>query len=229
MVGVAARRWWPRPTLPGLWLLPPLLLATNFGFVLWGIGGLETPLFNCLVTAGLISLVRTVERNDDAAPRLEPEASRPFKLLRSAFRLLPSELWALFFALAVLARPDAVVLFVGGGLGSLLWLLAHKRLTRALFVRLLIGVALFVSVLLAHTLFRLVYYGDWVPNTFYIKAPSDTAFDVHFPYLLDWLRAWGVLDPGQLASISPGLAYVPAAWKLRLTVTNATIGTTTYY
>ena len=126
LVGTATFRGWLRPVFPGLALLPPILLAANYGFVLWGIGGLETSLFTLVVTAGLLSLARA---SGDSAS--------------TGYFYCAGGL----FALAVLARPDATVLFAGAVLGWGIWAVAHARFRGLVVVRLLIGCSIFLGVL----------------------------------------------------------------------------------
>jgi arabinofuranosyltransferase len=229
LVTWAAARWWPRPALPGLALLPALLLAANFGFVLWGVGGLETALFTALVTAGLLCLVWEASDTPDfgiwnlefgiLSRRWSGKAQIASQGQQSADQSVPLQnpkskfqnRAALLFALATLARPDGAVLFAGGMLGWGLWALASRRLSGALVRRWLAGGLLYGAIVGAHYLFRYLYYGDWVPNTAYIKVPQE-GFVVHWQALVTWLRPWGLVDPSNLAPLGPLLAGLPDWW-----------------
>jgi arabinofuranosyltransferase len=222
MVGLFALRWRPRLVFPGLALLPVLLLVTNYGFVLWGVGGLETPLFTCLATAGLLCLARaaanpgaaSVDAKYDLATASRQEVGGvETSLLRYSGRGNGFYWAALLFSLAALTRPDATVLYAGGLLGWGLWALALGHPKRSVVGSWLVGVSIFVAVVWAHTLFRYLYYGEWVPNTVHIKAPTDVLFDIHWRALLDWLRSWGALDPHWLAPVDEVLPGLPDWWK----------------
>jgi hypothetical protein len=82
-----------------------------------------------------------------------------------------------------LTRPDAALwaaLFVGVDL--LFWLARPQRVGRTLTsprIRVpLIYSAIFAAIAGAHTAFRLAYYGEFVPNTFYIKVGSNWSWAV---------------------------------------------------
>jgi hypothetical protein len=85
--------------------------------------------------------------------------------------------------------------------------------------RIALCVAAYAVWLGLQTLFRLLYYGAWLPNTFYAKAGSGS-LDFGLLYLQTYLRAgagW-LLLPALLAAIweprwRPGLGFV-AAWFL---------------
>ena len=227
-LGILAFAAWrllrPSP-LPGLALLAPALLVVNYGFILWGVGGLETSLFTCLATAGLLLVVRQADAatEDNYELRItnyELESTRHASLVTryAVVRRLP---WAaMLFGLAVLTRPDATVLFAGGMIG---WLAFHfvrgsadlgflqsirnpKSAIQNRWWRVWLAEAAVVGlVLLAHTLFRYLYYGDWVPNTAYLKMAPENAFAPHWKGLLDWLSSWQLVKPENLAAIT-GLA-----------------------
>lgn len=72
----------------------------------------------------------------------------------------------LAFTLAGLTRPEAPMF-----LGLLMLLLGRRALTRQNLLR---G-ALFVGPLLLHLLFRRLYYGAWLPNTFFAKTGDPAA------------------------------------------------------
>ncbi len=70
----------------------------------------------------------------------------------------------LFFALAVLTRMDGL-LFVGVALLYLFWTSSGTRLKS---VGIFVGA--FLVVYLPYFIWRMAYYGDLLPNTFYVKA-----------------------------------------------------------
>jgi arabinofuranosyltransferase len=196
-VGIAARRWQPPLAFAGFVFVPPILLAVNYGFVLWGLGGLETALFTCLTTVSLLQLGHSAKLFDHGH---SSEGAESFAITKSIpFRWLT--IAVLLFAFAALTRPDGMVLYMGGMLGWALWAFIQRRINRTLIGSWLLGGSLIILVLWAHTLFRYLYYGDWVPNTTYIKVPPTAFFDVHWMDLLDWAKSWGVLNPDWLTPI----------------------------
>ena len=70
---------------------------------------------------------------------------------------------ALWFIPAALMRIDAL-LVAGVCLGVVFWFAQRGR------ARLLGGVALIAATVAAHALWRKSYYGEWLPNTYYLKA-----------------------------------------------------------
>jgi hypothetical protein len=118
---------------------------------IWILGGLETVLaagFLSCAAAMLLSALGT---------------SRPD-------RLGPILGGGVFFALAYLTRPDSVVMCFAAGLGVLLF-------GRATFARRIVQFVLTGAVPLVviglHLVWRLSYYGDPLPNTFYAKVGID--------------------------------------------------------
>lgn len=130
--------------------IPNLAVAATVAlygpFATWAIGGLEQPLLAALVAWALVFSFRIVE--SERAQWLE---------------MMPA---SASFALAALVRPDAI-LFAGSAMIGLV-------LARGLRVRAFLdGVRLLVLPLMTltiHVIFRKLYYGDWVPNTFRAKV-----------------------------------------------------------
>lgn len=129
-----------RPFLP---LAAALVLVSN-DFQVWATGGLETMLFTLLAVQGLL-LTRA------------PAAS-----------LRAPGVAGLLFSLLVLTRPDGLLL---AALGALSYLLpaspapGRVRLARALCVGVPVGVT--TAALVA---FKLAYYGEILPTSFYSKS-----------------------------------------------------------
>lgn len=127
----------------------PLLLAASPAFALWSVSGLETPLFAFLILLGLLLLIGDVRR-----PGRGPRSP-----------------WA--FAALSLTRPEGFVF----SLAALLWLLLLRRFGPPPARPAGGWIARWSLIALAPpagvTLFRLVYYGQWLPNTVYVKAGGD--------------------------------------------------------
>ena len=153
--------------------MPALFLAAIPGYACWSSGGLETQLFTALLSAGVgLYLCAGLVAADgtDAAG----QAARR--------RWLP--LSGLCLGLSALTRPEGYLFFA---------LLALHLLGSRLLDRLpgrqpadpppvaarpallfdgpeWLALLLFLSLTVPHLLFRRWYYGDWVPNTFYVKS-----------------------------------------------------------
>ncbi len=133
----------------GAWAwVAPVALASNRTFTAWSTGGLETQMFALLVFAA--SLRFLAERAAERAGG--PAAVRPF-------------VSSLLFAGAVLTRPDGALFAAVAGSSFLLDAARGRRSARALVA----WVLPFVAVVGAHEIWRLAYYGQPLPNTFYAK------------------------------------------------------------
>ncbi len=126
-----------------------LFLACSGTMAVWSIGGLEQPLVAALL-AWITALLLDLARGDSppAAKRL----------------ILPG----ILAGLLCLTRPDGPLFVVAFGLGFFL-LFGRSRRTMGLAL-FFCGVA--AAFVIAQLVFRLSYYGDWLPNTAYIKVDS---------------------------------------------------------
>ena len=150
---------WTRLPRGSRWLavVPALFLASTRSFAVWSTSGLETRLFELLIVTGVLRLV--VE--------LDSESRRP--------TLSP---W--LFGLAVLTRPEGAL--VGGSVlvAGAIWVARSTRRLPWGFIRACWPVAALVALLLA---FRLAYYGDWLPNTYYAKVAGQLSWGRGARYL----------------------------------------------
>jgi hypothetical protein len=170
-----------RTALPGrplpIQLLPGLLLATSPSFAFWSTSGMETPLF-CfwvLLSIHLLLLARVDRRYLGPA--------------------------GLTLAACCLTRPEGLLV---AGLALLVELLAARpdgqrlagRLRRVLLPGLVVA-----AVAAAHLGFRLWYYGDPLPNTFYAKVlPGVVALQRGGAHLLAFALVGGLFAvPGLVA------------------------------
>lgn len=124
-------------------LLGPLALAASGPLALWSGAGLETALFSLLAFSGVA-----------AATDLEG-GKRGFAL------------GAILLLLAALARPEGVLFF---SLCVVVRMLAGSSSLRERAAVVLPGLALFVLPLIPYEWWRVAYYGDWLPNTFFAKT-----------------------------------------------------------
>jgi arabinofuranosyltransferase len=190
-------RYWPRSPAT---VLPPLggclFLACSGTIAVWASAGLEQPLVAALLAWGVALCL----------PILECPDPRAF--------LLPG----LFFGLLAVTRPDGV-LFAGTAALAILLTGRFRSPARRQATSFLAISALCIA---AQLVFRLLYYGDWLPNTAYAKiAPS------RYHLWLGWfyVQLGATYLKGALLPSALGLgicAWVPAlrsrAWFLALPI-----------
>lgn len=124
------------------------LVAMYPGFAVWGVGGLETGLFTALLTWSLSFFVWWVQHS----------------------RVQAGLLFALFLALASLTRPEGPLFFLLGIATVIVFEYAHHRQLWRAIHHVAFPVIFFGSIVGAHLLWRYVYYGYPLPNTYYLKV-----------------------------------------------------------
>lgn len=124
------------------WQVAPLFLAVSAPFVGWSVGGLETPLFTFLLTAGGLTFLREEESG------------------KGVFS-------GIFFALLALARPEGLLFgLIAIAYRGLTLYLSEERLSKRDYFRL----ALLAGIFLPYFVWRFAYYGHPIPNTVYAKS-----------------------------------------------------------
>ena len=118
-------------------------LVASGPLVLWSTSGLETMLFAMLTAAGFLSFMQYQQTGKDSYYR---------------------QIW-LFSLLLFLTRPDGIIFAVLMGGYFLFW---QKNLFRR--ERLLPFLTVFLIPFLVYNVWRICYFGNWLPNTFYAKA-----------------------------------------------------------
>ena len=146
-------------------LLAGVLLALSGPAIVWSIGGLEEPLVAGLFALALVAFVR-----GEASTSEKNQAGARFQELRAGVPL----------ALLCLTRPDGPLFTLV--FAAVRFLRARERRFRSA----LLLAALPAAAVLAQLGFRLAYYGDWLPNTAYLKARVDLLTLRHG---LEYLRA----------------------------------------
>lgn len=124
-----------------------LFAGTSSVFAVWMIGGLEQALLSAFFFFFLQKTKAFLQNT---------HSSNPFQI-------------AILAALMYLCRPDAILLWIG----FLLIVMGFPTFRKFKILLKLNIIPFFV--ILAHTAFRLYYYGDGFPNTAYIKV----AFSIH--------------------------------------------------
>lgn len=124
--------------------LPILMTGMCFSLIIWALGGMETLLFTLLLFVSVAILSET----------------RHTTLGRGVFV-------GLCFVLSALTRPEGVLMF----LISLIFLLFTAKEGKRYGYKYLIGFGFsFLCVYGAYLLWRISYYGDIFPNTYYVKT-----------------------------------------------------------
>jgi arabinofuranosyltransferase len=175
----------------GWTLLPVLSLALSRSFALWAVEAMDTPLFTALLLLAAWSWLRF----RDDAPHGIP-------------------LTGLSFGLVALARPEGWMFGVLAGLVGAVSAVRHGTMRG--FLR---NALAFVALAGGHLLFRIIAYGDVVPNTFHAKVLGPELVD-GAAYLAVWLREGLAVVPGLLALVGcvtfarPGPDRSPRCWIL---------------
>lgn len=169
--------------------IPLLLTLTSLPLIIWCWGGLETLLFTLLCT---VAIWTSLSRGTD------------------------SKGWVfsgVCFGLATMTRPNGVILFCLTGL-----FLLHKIFQERSRLRPLIHYTLaFALVYLPYFLWRLVYYGAFFPNTFYVRTvPLIYRLRTGLAYLISFLQlySYNLLLP--LTVVLLVYCYRKACWDARL-------------
>lgn len=187
-----AREQLPQGMSP-LWLAFPLAaLALNRSFAVWSTSGLETRLFELFAVGGVLA------------------ADSELRSARQGRALFPhSSLW---LAGAALTRPDglliaACVLAARAGLERARRQFAWPAALRA--------IAIVVLPVAAQLLFRWLYYGDLVPNTYHAKVGGRSWWSLGSLYLVSFAleyAAWfwlPLLAAGAAALLRAGRSEFP--------------------
>jgi arabinofuranosyltransferase len=162
-----ARRLAPSPDDAVFIFLPLLFLALTRSIAVWSTSGLETRLFEVLILAGALALIR--ENAEDSPPWFS---------------------WsALGFAMATLTRPDGLLLSAMAFGAALLDRILRRRVPVG---RLAAHCATFVFLVGGHFLFRRAYYGEWLPNTYYAKVGGELWWSMGWKYLGMFILEYGI-------------------------------------
>jgi arabinofuranosyltransferase len=124
-------------------------LVSSVSFAVWLLGGLEASAFGVLVLASLVAAHAALSQGE------------PWRHASIVAGLLA--------AAAMLLRPETPLVVLASALAAL----AVAR-GRAVLPLLRAG-ATFASIVVPLLLARRMYYGDWLPNTFYLKTTGNSA------------------------------------------------------
>ncbi|MBI1806805.1 MAG: hypothetical protein HYR76_07135 [Ignavibacteria bacterium] len=136
-------------------LLTVILLGTNYTFSAYATGGLETPMQAALFVMSTFYCIDGLGKKGNTIGNL---------LILS-----------LLLTLVVLTRLDSALLCSVLFTATVIHLLKEDRAPRERFVNVLCLILPFSVLVGSWFLWKLSYYGDVLPNTFYIKAASSTS------------------------------------------------------
>lgn len=154
----AAETGAPPGAAPATGGIAALLLAASPAVARWAVGGLEAPLFSFLVILGAWGYLRD-----------EESGSFPWR-------------WPAALLLASLTRPDGVLLFLVTFLYAL-----YAAMSHGLGVRRPVGaLALYVLLGTPYFLWRVWYFGAWLPNTYSAKVVYDSFVLGHGIFYLNY-------------------------------------------
>jgi hypothetical protein len=151
--------------------------------------GLETVMFALLLFLGIVAYVNHGRR-----------AGMPY-------------LTGILLGLAYLTRPEAV-LWVGVCIGIDALAAAFDRKDLSQRMRITVAYAcVFGLIAGAHFLWRVGYYGDWLPNTYYVKGTSNWVWGkIH---TMHFLRSTGFLP---VIAVCGGLFVLRTKWAVCMSV-----------
>lgn len=148
----------------GVWIwFGVLMVAANGALVAWMSGGLETMFFSLLVFLATS------------------------RFLQEEFRGRRGRVSSLFLGCALLTRPEAYLLLVVLATVMVVRRLQPARRLEAAHILRWVGTCALFAI--PHITFRRIYYGEWLPNTFFVKIGTPNPSS-GIPYLLIFSRAY---------------------------------------
>jgi arabinofuranosyltransferase len=135
-----------------LWsILPVIFLSTNWDFTGWATGGLETALFTLLL---FVTIYRFYEE--------------------VIARTSSYQLSAIICGLLCLTRPEG---YLFSGLYFLTFGFVEVKKRNDWLKRVTAWLAIVAIIVVPHIIWKIIYYGDILPNSFYIKVNKPAYFE----------------------------------------------------
>ena len=176
----------------GVWGALPaaaLLAASHREWAVFATSGLETSMFTLLVVVGYAACVqalRAMRRNDASTQGAADPATRWIVIA------------GVIEGLVCLSRPDGARFAVVTG-AFLLWSLRSPRRV--------LGYAIAVAALVVpYAIWKLAYYGDLLPNTFYAKSAARAWLGQGLLYIGLYAREYWALSAGFVAAVGVWVA-----------------------
>jgi len=142
-------------------LLAILLLGTNYTFLAYLTGGLETQLNTFLIVLSIYLAYKAVIQK----------------------KHLILIYLSLVFSLCILTRLDAILFLVPITI-YLFWKFSQMEFSRKdIIIRLILLSAPFIAIIFIWLVFKLHYYGDILPNTFYVKIQGVILYGIQYIYI----------------------------------------------
>ena len=136
---------------------------------------METALFTFLVSMGVYHYVREIASSK------------------------PSLLSSLFWGLASLTRPEGILLFT---LTTVHYLLHFKKERKISVITVSKWILPFSALVVPHFIFRFLYYGSFLPNTYFAKSPPwHVAIEFGITYTSQFLVEYGLWGMGIISPI----------------------------
>lgn len=136
-------------------------------FSIWMSGGLETPLYSVLLLFAVFLLIR------------QPETLRGFSAA------------GVIMGLAALTRPEAIAIGLLAGMVAQGSFRKHRRVIASGYW------GCFAIIVITHFIWRMIYYGQLLPNTFYAKVTfAAPQFQRGLMYFTSWAMETGFLFAG---------------------------------
>lgn len=154
----------------GIGILTILLLGTNYTFSAFATSGMETQLQTCLFLLCTFILFHSIEKN--------------------AWSISTLMILSIALGAAVLTRPDSVLLCVVIYPIVLIFLLREMISAPEKIGKIIAFILPFIVIVGTWTVWRLSYYGDIFPNTYYAKASSITSIKRGGFYLYTFLLSY---------------------------------------
>ena len=155
--------------------IPSILLAANGAFSYWTFSGMETALFTFLVTMGVHHYVSSF-----ASSKSPPLSS-------------------LFWGLAGLTRPEGILFFI---LTTAHYLLHLKQQRKICLITISRWILPFSALVVPHFIFRFLYYGSFLPNTYFAKSPPwYVAVEFGLTYTSQFLVDYGLWGMGIISPV----------------------------
>jgi arabinofuranosyltransferase len=171
--------------------VPVALLVCQGPIVLWSISGLESSCFAAMTLAAILVFERGVAANDG-------------RRLFAAGAL---------YAISTMVRPDGVVFGAAAGLSLALASVVARPFDLKGALRRGLALALgFAALFGPFVLWRHSYYdGEWLPNTFYVKAGGRANAELGLAYFAAWLHEYPLTAALALLGLLTGLLL--QRWK----------------
>jgi arabinofuranosyltransferase len=136
-----------------------LLVGTNYSFAAWATGGLETSFHACLIASSLAWMATAT---------------------RWGWTPARAVVVSTFIALALLTRLDSLALLGLPAIVALWTILRERRRRSALLIGLLAPLG---AIVLPWVFWKVSFYGELLPNTYWVKLGKDTLLRNGIAYL----------------------------------------------